>query len=132
MLRFHFRRSFQRILAGSNRGSSYKPACDKLVRILDAKNGQQKFRNKESPLSRRAFGNLIEELFKEIDTFHGAEPCLNIAEIDGSATRYNYLWPDDLRAFYRRYNCVKLFMSKYGANISVRSYKRNSSNANRY
>jgi hypothetical protein len=58
----------------------------------------------------------LEDLFNEIENNgnHSFEPCNNITEIDQYSAKQAYIFPDDLKAFYRKYSWVKLFISKYG------------------
>jgi hypothetical protein len=58
----------------------------------------------------------IDMLYKEIEnnnehTYHFSNDA---SEIDEFAKRNNYVLPDDLIAFYKKYSWLKLFISKYG------------------
>ncbi|HVO68665.1 MAG TPA: SMI1/KNR4 family protein [Aggregatilineaceae bacterium] len=57
----------------------------------------------------------LENLFAEIEAHHYSEPCTHGSEIDEFARRNNYQFPDDLKAFYRRYRSVRLFDTEFGA-----------------
>jgi cell wall assembly regulator SMI1 len=57
----------------------------------------------------------LHELFVKIDTYHSAEPCLDATEIDALEEGLGYPLPADLKAFYRRYQTVRLFDGEYGA-----------------
>jgi hypothetical protein len=56
----------------------------------------------------------LENLFAEIDLQHSSKPCLDDAEIDRFEKQNGYQLPADLKAFYRKYNSVKLFNDEYG------------------
>lgn len=57
---------------------------------------------------------LLEELFQEIEAQHYYELCLDPTEIDQFETTCGYRLPDDIKAFYKRYKTVRLFLRDYG------------------
>jgi len=57
----------------------------------------------------------LEQLFVEIETKHNYELCIDPSSIEDLERSHGYQLPSDLKAFYRRYKSVKLFVYEYGA-----------------
>ena len=52
----------------------------------------------------------LEQLFVEIETKHNYELCIDPSSIEDLERSHGYQFPSDLKAFYRRYESVKLFV----------------------
>jgi hypothetical protein len=57
----------------------------------------------------------LQKLFALIDAEHVAEPCKDSSKINFIEHEYRCRLPEDLKAFYRKYNSVELFRHELGA-----------------
>ena len=56
----------------------------------------------------------LEDLFSEIDRLHSWDACSSPSAIADLEACLGYPFPDDIKAFYQRYDTVRLFVSKDG------------------